>query len=79
MKEEKVKLQIWDTAGMEQHRAIVKSYFRGAIGAFLVCDITNLQSFYNLEYWVKLAKEDCDEDVVIGLFANKTDIMFESP
>lgn len=35
-----IKLQIWDTAGQENFRSITRSYYRSAIGAFLVYDIT---------------------------------------
>ena len=37
---EKIRLQIWDTAGQENFRSITRSYYRSAIGAFLVYDIT---------------------------------------
>lgn len=40
-----IKLVIWDTAGEEKYKAITKTYFRGAVGALLVYDITNKQSF----------------------------------
>jgi len=40
-----VRLQVWDTAGQESFRSITKSYYRGAIGAILVYDITQEKSF----------------------------------
>uniref|UniRef100_A0A914DCZ3 Uncharacterized protein n=1 Tax=Acrobeloides nanus TaxID=290746 RepID=A0A914DCZ3_9BILA len=47
-----IKAQIWDTAGNERFRALTPMYFRGAHGAILVYDITNHQSFRNIQYWL---------------------------
>lgn len=35
-----IKFQVWDTAGQENFRSITRSYYRSAIGAFLIYDIT---------------------------------------
>lgn len=40
-----VKAQIWDTAGQERYRAITSAYYRGAVGALLVYDITKTGNF----------------------------------
>ncbi|XP_029447061.1 ras-related protein Rab-10-like isoform X2 [Rhinatrema bivittatum] len=48
-----LKLQIWDTAGQERFHTLSVSYFRGAHGFVLVYDITNSDSFKNVEYWMK--------------------------
>lgn len=44
-----VNMQIWDTAGCEKYKSVTRSYYRGAHGVILVCDITNLDSFVNLD------------------------------
>ena len=45
-------LQIWDTAGEERYRSIVKNYFIGCTAAILVYDITNRNTFNILkDFW----------------------------
>ncbi|KAI3758513.1 hypothetical protein L6452_06078 [Arctium lappa] len=45
-----IKLQIWDTAGHESFRSIIRSYYTGAIGALLVYDITRYDSMVKLGF-----------------------------
>nr|GLL16507.1 hypothetical protein CDL15_Pgr002391 [Ipomoea trifida] len=49
----KVKAQIWDTAGQERYRAITSAYYRGAVGALLVYDVTCHVTFESVERWLK--------------------------
>ena len=51
--EEEIKLQIWDTAGQERFRSITLSYYRGSSGVIILFDITNRQSFINIQKWTK--------------------------
>ena len=51
-------LTIWDTAGEEKYRSIVKNYYKGSIAAILVYDITNKQSFEEIKnFWYKEIKQ----------------------
>lgn len=68
--------QIWDTAGQERYQAITSTYFRGAVGALLVYDITNYQSFKHTDKWLFQLKECTNNDVEVMLVGNKADMDF---
>ena len=54
IKGNKIKFQIWDTAGEEKFRSVVKNYYKRSSAAILVYDITNSKSFKQLdEFWLK--------------------------
>ena len=69
-----IKLQIWDTAGQESFRSITKAYYRGAICALLVYDVTRRQSFDNLVRWLEELFENGSNRMTIVLVGNKTDL-----
>ncbi|TIC03742.1 ras-domain-containing protein, partial [Wallemia mellicola] len=69
-----IKAQIWDTAGQERYRAITSAYYRGAVGALLVYDISKQSSFANVERWLKELKDHADSNIVIMLVGNKSDL-----
>ncbi|CAH1430808.1 unnamed protein product [Lactuca virosa] len=69
------KAQIWDTAGQERFRAITSSYYRGALGAMLVYDITRRGTFKNLKKWLHELREYGNRDMVIVLIGNKSDLV----
>lgn len=68
-----IKLQIWDTAGQERYRAITSAYYRGALGVFLVFDVTNEISFYNLDRWIEEITNNSSVDIKIVIIGNKSD------
>lgn len=47
-----VKAQIWDTAGQERFRAVTSAYYRGAVGALIVYDITRTTTFDSVKRWL---------------------------
>lgn len=69
-----VRAQIWDTAGQERYRAITSVYYRGAVGALVVYDITKTQSYENLSKWLTELKEHADAYCCIMIVGNKTDL-----
>ncbi|KAL4283307.1 hypothetical protein GQ457_16G010020 [Hibiscus cannabinus] len=69
-----VKAQIWDTAGQERFRAITSAYYRGAVGALLVYDITKRQTFDNVQRWLRELRDHTDSNIVIMMTGNKSDL-----
>ena len=70
-------IQIWDTSGAERYKAITTSHIRGANGAYIVYDISNESSFKNLDYWYNCIKDAVDEQIIIYLIGNKSDLIYE--
>eukprot|EP01080_Neovahlkampfia_damariscottae_P008484 gene8484-306_t len=74
IQEKTVKAQIWDTAGQERYRAITSAYYRGAVGALLVYDITKKSTYDNCEKWLKELHDYAVPNIVIMLVGNKSDL-----
>ncbi|KAG5264485.1 hypothetical protein AALO_G00254280 [Alosa alosa] len=69
-----IKAQIWDTAGLERYRAITSAYYRGAVGALLVYDLTKHLTYEYVERWLKELYDHADPHIVIMLVGNKNDL-----
>ncbi|RUS28867.1 hypothetical protein BC938DRAFT_481348 [Jimgerdemannia flammicorona] len=69
-----VRAQIWDTAGQERYRAITKAYYRGAVAALLVYDITKHDTFEGVPRWLAELKLHADPNVAMILLGNKSDL-----
>ena len=70
-------IQIWDTSGAERYKAITTTHIRGADGAYIVYDISNESSFNHLNYWYNCIKDAADNDIIIFLIGNKSDLIYE--
>jgi small GTP-binding protein len=75
--DQSVKLQIWDTAGQERFKSVSRAYFRNAVGAVLVYDITTESSFDDLGNWLNDLQQLCNPNAYILLVGNKTDLESE--
>ena len=66
--------QVWDTAGQERYRAITSAYYRGAVGAVLVYDLTKQKTYQDVERWLMEVREHADPSIVTMLVGNKSDL-----
>ena len=71
---QRIKLQLWDTAGTERFRGISRSYYRGAAGAILVYDVANKKSFDQIGPFLKDARALGSPNLTIVLAGNKVDV-----
>ncbi|XP_066911605.1 uncharacterized protein [Clytia hemisphaerica] len=67
-----IKTQIWDTAGGERFRTITKAYYRGAVGVFIVYNVSVQKTFENVQRWLDDVREYSGPEVVLMLVGNKT-------
>lgn len=76
-KEEQLALEIWDTVGQEQMRAVNKIFMKSAKLVLLVYDITNKTSLESLKnYWYNQILESNDKnEISVAVVGNKSDYM----
>jgi len=67
------KLRIYDTAGQERYRSLTRQYYHLAHGIVLVFDLTDENSFNNLNKWIKEI-DDNAKNVEVILVGNKSDL-----
>ena len=70
-------LDIWDTAGQEQFRALTKLFIKNTKIVIFVYAINNQLSFNELSFWVRTIKESLGNEVILGLIGNKSDLYME--
>ena len=73
----RVVINYCDTAGQEKYRSISQIYYRDAIAAILVFDITDRKSFDDIESWVTEYRNTAPSPCVF-IAANKIDLKDES-
>lgn len=71
---QRVLLEIWDTAGQEKYHALLPMYYRHSQGAILVYDVTDMDSFDRVQSWVRELRKELGDDVVLVIAGNKIDL-----
>ena len=77
IKDKKVKLELWDTAGQEEFRSVTKIFIKNSKIVVLVYNITVKQTFENLNYWYDFIHKEIGQNIIYGLAGNKTDLILE--
>jgi len=77
---EKVKLNIWDTAGQEKYRSVTRMYYGNSDAILLVYDATFRETFDQLSFWIGDISKNLlggnqisSGNFILALVGNKTD------
>jgi small GTP-binding protein len=76
MNADMIKIQIWDTAGMEKYQNITTSYYRSANAGIILFDLSNRDSFNSLDRWIKTFYENINplNNTCLIIIGNKKDL-----
>ena len=70
-----VSLEICDTVGQPDYRAVNKIFMKNSDIALIVYDITNRESFEELTNWIySVNQSNNNKNVIFGIAANKSDL-----
>ncbi|KAG5179677.1 ras family-domain-containing protein [Tribonema minus] len=69
----RLKAQVWDTAGQERFHSLTQAYYRGAVGALLVYDVTSRASFEGARRWLRQIRDNAHRNIAVSLVGNKSD------
>lgn len=74
-----VRLQLWDIAGQERFGSMTRVYYKEAVAAFVVFDISRISTFDTVKKWKadidsKVFLPNTDEPIPVILLANKIDL-----
>lgn len=71
---ENVRLYVWDTAGQERFRHIARMYYKDVSGVLLCFDLTDEESFKNVNFWLGDLNKHAPSKLVKILVGNKADL-----
>ena len=70
-KNQKIKFELWDTAGEEKYRSIARVFYQNASVCILVYDITRKASFDEIKnFWINEIKQHIQDDASKIIFKN---------
>ncbi|MFX1380218.1 MAG: GTP-binding protein [Promethearchaeota archaeon] len=72
-----ISLFLWDIGAQEYFKRYRKAYYKGAQAAFIVFDLTNKDSFYNIMNWFNELNEFKEHEISVVIVGNKRDLKEE--
>ena len=70
-----LKLHIWDTGGQEKFRSMASLYYKDAVAAILVYDVSNPETLDSLDYWINELNNNADnKNLIFSIAGNKCDL-----
>jgi len=73
----KIRLTIWDIGGQKKFKFLHERFYVGTKGILLIFDLTNYQTFEEMEEWLSEAYEILGEKIPFVLIGNKSDLLDE--
>jgi len=76
----RIKFQMWDTAGTERFRCIVRNYYRDCVGVIIIYDKTKPNTFHDIQKWYEdlLKNTNIPQELLsIVIVGNKIDLTEE--
>jgi small GTP-binding protein len=71
--DQRIQLDIWDTAGSEKYRSLTPLYYRDARAAIVVFDVTRLETLNDASFWIGELREKSQSLALVYGAANKCD------
>ena len=69
---------LWDTIGQEKYRSLTKIFYKNSKIVIFIYDITNKDSFKNLEYWIDSVNNELgSEKYIKAIVGNKSDLYLQ--
>jgi len=72
-----ISLFLWDIGAQQYFKRYRKVYYKGAQAAFIVFDLTNKNSFYNIMNWFNELNEFKEHEISVVIVGNKRDLEHE--
>ncbi len=71
---ELITLTVWDLAGQDRFQKIRGQFYLGSVLGLLIFDVTNKESFMNLNNWIEEAESSLVKTIPLFLIGNKIDL-----